>query len=1346
MIRALLAIVLSALCLALPATSETIRLSYIYSDGNTPGTLKAYEHLLREHPELQSKIELQIMSESSVKSIDPQAFIQSDVLVFDMMNEQMVEEFGAEHEIDVIRDIVANGTVLAVGVGLRGEEAYEEMGATFNNRAQAYWQNSGPSNQLGLMKYALQLAGVEGLTLPDPQPSLDFGFYYPTESGGEMFSSWDALQEWKRANGKLKPDAPRVALSFFSSTIYGGDTDFANAVIAEIERQGAEAVPIFGYPGAVAARNLLMDEDGRPRADVLLASNFNFADTDASGHMVELGIPVINMISLYGRNEEEWRASDTGLSIMEGTFNLVTPEFVGTIAPTVTASKETSRDPLTGLPVVTTYPIPDQVDLVVRRALKYANLRRTPNADKKLVLIYYNYPPGIANIGASYLNVPESISRILNELHAAGYDIGGEPPDVETVISQVTEEARNVLSAAPGDLEVMLSKGNAVRIPISQYESWLNDLAPAFRDKVYSDWGEPEDGKLMTYGEGNERSVIVPVVRYGNVILTPQAVRGWGEDLAKMYHAKDLAPHHQYVASYEWMKRDFGSDAVLHIGTHGTLEWLDGRDAGLGPDDAPDALIGDLPNIYIYNVDVVGEGLVARRRSAAMLVDHMVPPFKKSRLTEELAELSELVSDYTENLTKNPELALQYAKQIREMSADMGITKDLGLPVDEAWTTEQHTEVEDYLLQLREQNIPYGLHAFGRTPIGEEVATTVDAVVSADRSAMPVDREIMADEMTDKILASGPRELANLLLAFEGGFIPAGHGGEPIRNPDAYPTGKNFYGIDPDKVPKPAAWDMGVKLADQMIADHLEEHGEYPKKISFVIWGDETLRHEGVLESQILYLLGTKPVWDARGKVVDVEVIPRAELGRPRVDIVIGSASPGLFSNITILMAEAVEKVKVLEEADNIVRKNYLATRRALVEMGQPADLADRMASVRIFDEPPGTYNLNTATIVENSGSWDDEVGFANDYINKMGHAYGAGFWGEPMPDVFRMNLSGVQKVVHSNSTTVYGAIDNDDMYMYVGGLASAVRSVDGETPDVMITNTRDPGKPEMTTLNKFVGQEFKTRYVNPVWMEGMMREGYSGAGAMRKFVEFMWGWDATVTEAVDDQMWQETFEVYVEDKHDMQIKEWFGEESPFAYQDITARMLETVRKEYWDADDATTKRLVEEFLENVNTYGAGCSGVTCDNPRLLEYIMDEAVRLDVDAERIEAAQAKFETLMQVPIALASAELREFAEQNDALGRSLQGQAESRIAAAGYGSARQSDMNEAPSTEIASAEGGAPKQQGYVMEEEDRSIQPQMEQDREYRAMTFVDYAWPPVVLIMGLLAFGFMGPRAGRA
>jgi cobaltochelatase CobN len=1251
----LIALAVALTCLTIGVSGQTpppVAVAFLYSDGNLPGTLKAFKSILAERPDLKGKVELRFLTESMFDDVKPTQLTSSKVLVLDMMNQQMLDRYNAKYRIDVIQQVRRGGQVLAIGEGLLPKERYTSQGAVLDDTARAFWQHSGFKNQVGLLKLALTRAGVKGLVIPKPEPSLDFGYYYPDGRDGRVFATWDEFAAWTKANGKQKPGAPRIALGFYKSSYYSGETELLDAVIAEIERRGGNAVPFFGYPDVVAASRLLVDGTGAPRADAALSLLFRFAGPEASGLLEKVDIPVVNLISLYGRSEQEWRASSTGLSFFEGTFQVAVPELAGLVSPTVIGSQEKVFDKDTGLTVVERTPIASQVTSAVQRALKYAALRRISNKDKKVAIVFYDYPAGKANIGASYLNVAESIAQILQRLQKEGYDLGpAAAKNGDAVLKDLADKARNVGGYAPGELQALVTQGTAVQVGMAEYKRWVGALAPKLRAKILKDWGAPEKAKQMRVDGPNGAAFVLPVVRYGNVVLMPQPARGWGEDLDKMYHAKDLAPPHQYVAGYAWLRNGFKADAVVHVGTHGTLEWLDGKDMGLSSEDAPDALIADIPDLYIYNVDVVGEGLVARRRGMATLIDHMVPPFKKGGLLPDLSELSENITDYEKRKADNPQLAQAYGERIRTRLISLGIAKDLGLKLDAAnsLTDDMLHAVEEHLLQLKGQHIPYGLHTFGRVPPKPERETTVDAIVSVDRSLLPNKAKVFAADMDTRIVASGSRELDRLMRGLRGGFVGAAGGGEPIRNPDSYATGNNFYGIDPDKVPKPASWDVGVTLAKQMLDDHRKQHnGAYPQKVSFVIWGNETMRHEGVVESQIFYLLGTKPVWNSRGKVVDVQVIPKAQLNRPRVDIVISSAAEGMFNNVTQLMDQAVQKVKALDEADNFVRRHYLSTKATLIARGYSEADADRRAGVRIFDEPPGVFNLNTSTIAAHSGTWDTDKGMADDYLRKLGHGYGNGFWGEPMEDVFRLALSGTEKVVHSSSTMLYGALDNDDMFMYMGGLATAVRNIDGKTPEMVVTNTRDPGRPEMTTIDKFIGTEFRSRYVNPTWIEGMKKEGYAGAGEMKQFVEYLWGWDATAPEVIDDAKWQETFDVYVQDKHKLDIAKFFEEKSPFAYQDMTARMTETVRKGYWKADDATKKKLLEEYVASVNRHGVGCAENTCGNPRLQKYVLDEGRKAGIPVPALEGFRKAIETATGTRIEEAATELSSFASKNDA--------------------------------------------------------------------------------------------------
>ncbi|HET8697474.1 MAG TPA: cobaltochelatase subunit CobN, partial [Gammaproteobacteria bacterium] len=530
-----------------------VRVLYVFSDGQMPVTLDAYKKLLEQHPELRGRVDLKFLTESVFDDVDPKAAVSSDVVVLDVMNQQMVDRFNEANKTDLIKDVGAHGKVIGVGEGLLSRETYVQEGVVWDERARELFASSGPANQLGLLKYALDAAGVRGLDVPDPEPALDFGYYYPTAGiagepdGGRLFADWASFDAWRRAHGKAKPGAPRVAVGFYKSAYYTSDTATLDAVIAEIERRGAEAIPVFGYPGGVTFERLLLDERGKPRADVALAFLFRFTGPEAAEPLGKLDFPVINLVSLYGRSEKEWRESATGLSMFEGTFQVAVPELGGLVAPTVVGSHEKTLDLETGLTVVSNRPIASRVTLVVQRALRYAALASKPNAAKHLALMYYNYPPGKANIGASYLNVAESLANILNRLRADGYDLGRSTDfTADGVLADITAKAHNVGSYAPGELEAMLESGNAVGVPLAEYSRWLGELAPQLRGKIVADWGDPKDAKLMADGG----SLIVPLVRYGNVALLPQPARAWGDDADKLYHAKDLAPHHQYVAAY----------------------------------------------------------------------------------------------------------------------------------------------------------------------------------------------------------------------------------------------------------------------------------------------------------------------------------------------------------------------------------------------------------------------------------------------------------------------------------------------------------------------------------------------------------------------------------------------------------------------------------------------------------------------------------------------------------------------------------------------------------------------------------------------------------------------------
>jgi hydrogenobyrinic acid a,c-diamide cobaltochelatase (EC 6.6.1.2) len=729
---------------------------------------------------------------------------------------------------------------------------------------------------------------------------------------------------------------------------------------------------------------------------------------------------------------------------------------------------------------------------------------------------------------------------------------------------------------------------------------------------VIKDWGEPDQAKIMTWSDPKGRKFIVlPGVRYGKILFTPQPSRGWEQDIKKLYHDIHIAPHHQYIAFHLWLKRGFKADAVAHIGTHGTHEWLSGKEVGFTREDPPELLIQELPNIYPYIVDDVGEGLQAKRRGMATVIDYMTPPLDKSGMNREAKLLAALISDYTAAREKSPQLAAAKLEDINTLARKTGILTDLKLT--SISTPEQAEELDDYLKEIGEKVSPFGLHTFGRSPEAGYRRSTAEAIVAIEKNLTPAEREKRIAALEQAIEASGKRELDSFVAALAGNYIPSGSGNDPIRNPDSLPTGKNFYSFDPAFVPSPGTYNTGKKLAQELIDGYRKRHGVYPDKLTFNIWATETIRHEGVMESQIMYLMGVRPKWDERGRVQGVEVIPRGELGRGRIDVTMVPSGlyRDLFPNLMDLLDKSVSTARDQQEVDNLIRSNVEKTRRMLLTKGVSEEKAQRLASVRIFTEPSGAYGTNLDKVIVASNTWDNEKQVVDVYFMRMSHLYGQGFWGDSaehngkkLGDTLLKNaLSGSKIAIHSRSSNVIATLDNDDFFQYLGGTAMAIRAVDGKTPEVFVTNMTNPKQPVQETLEKMMGREMRSRYLNPEWIKAMMKEGYAGARFVDKVTEHLWGWQVTVPEAVDAAKWQEMHETWVLDRNGLGIKDMFRKsKNMWAYQSVVARMLETVRKQYWKPDSQVVEKLAEEYAKTVQEVGLACCDHTCNNPQLTEF------------------------------------------------------------------------------------------------------------------------------------------------
>jgi cobaltochelatase CobN len=690
--------------------------------------------------------------------------------------------------------------------------------------------------------------------------------------------------------------------------------------------------------------------------------------------------------------------------------------------------------------------------------------------------------------------------------------------------------------------------------------------------------------------------IIIPMVRAGNLVMMPEPARGHADDPIKLYHDPLLYPHHQYIAAYLWLKHDFGADATVHLGTHATYEWLPGKQAGLSPSCPPEIMVTDIPNVYPYIVDDVGEGLQAKRRGRGVVIDHLTPALATAEGYREYIELNELCSQYEAARSVGAATASQYLEKIRDLALRLGLNEDLGLK--DIAGEEDVLAIAQYLEYLDTSNVPYGLHTFGRSPGNDEVETTVDAVIKQNPDAR---RSDIARGLSD----SGPSEMKNYLRALEGRYVPPAEGNDAVRNPSSIPTGKNFYGISPNRLPTPAAWALGQSAALEIIEKYTAENGSYPNKVAVVLWAVESLRNEGLNESTVLSLIGVEPIWNPSGIITGTRPIPASRLARPRIDVTIDASGlyRDLFPDKILFLDAAIRQAAAQDDIENFISANDRRIEETLVKSGMSEEDAGRFSKARIFSEAPGAYGNRVEELTSASGLWTSDSEIAEVFRRHTGFAYGADYWGAPAESALAENLRDAKVTWHSVSSQYYGLMDNDDMFMYLGGLSLAIRDLSGTAPQTMIADQRELGAVKMESLSKFLGQETRTRYLNPKWIEGMKAENYAGAREMSNYAEYLWGWQVTTPEAVSETMWNETYEVYVEDKYVLGINEFLDENNPWAYQSMTGRMLETVRKGYWKPNDEIERRLAVEYAMSVINRGLACCDHTCNNPQFHQMV-----------------------------------------------------------------------------------------------------------------------------------------------
>jgi cobaltochelatase CobN len=1123
-----------------------------------------------------------------------------------------------------------------------------------------YYSNGGTENlsrMLDYLKYRILSDDARSIAEPIIYPEV--GIYHP-DYDGLVFSSLDEYLQWRNVNSN---DKPMVGILLQRALIESVETQLVDATIKQIETKGVIAVPFFfELSPKTSDYSELIQQEGKTVVDVIINFRAIHWASKRKQEFTRFGVPVIQALTYYDGDQQHWENDTQGISPGMTPFLLVLPEAAGVIDPMIVAASNKEMDQ--------TEIIDYQLEHLVNKVINIVQLKTKPNIDKRMSVMVW----GSRDVGASFLNVPESLRVMSAKLNKEGYDIDV----VES--NYFSDSIDRILSPFYRDYELdkLLEDDLAELMPIKDYLAWFNTLPENVRQPITDYWGDPKDNFMVVERDGQAQFVL-PRIRNGNMLVMRQPPRADDKDEDKrIYHKGTVPMNHFYLAAYYYAREFWNSDAIIHLGTHGSQEYLSGKERGLSIYDQGNLAVWDTPVFYPFIVDDVGEAMQTKRRGRATVLAHMTPPFAAAGLQGDMANIHELMHQY-KSLDEGG-VKKKTGQQIIDDCINNNICADFG------WEQAQIQAdfdgfleaLHDYLVDLSAENQPLGLHSYGELPEQDLLISTllqmlgrdfVSSVAEFEKEHFDADHDghqhekesshteeenqregfeqMVVQESGDKLedligfktvrefilneekldtehvegldeevqtfIEQGRkiyqkltdiREMQHLIDGLAGKYIPVKNGGDPIRHPEALPTGFNLYGFDPSRVPTKAAYEQGKELTEGVITDYYAKHGVYPAKLAFSLWSIETMRHYGVLESQVLYAMGIRPQWSDDGRVIGTEIIPASELKRPRVDVVLSATGlyRDAFPNVIQMMAKAIEQIAALKEESNFVWRNSERIKAELMSEGVEAEEAEYLSSVRVFSNASGNYGSGVEDAVFASDTWETDSKISDLYLARMGHFYGSDNtrWGQKVEnvDLYAKQLSGTDIAMFSRSSNVYGMLSSDDPFEYFGSLAMAVRNLDGASPEMVISNLRDADNPKAEAASTFLAKELRSRNFHKRWVEEMMKEGYSGATTLSSQLSNFWGWQVVDPNVVREDQWQEFYEVYVNDKLELNIDEWFEQTNPRSQAQMLERMLEANRKEYWQADPKTLEHMIERYVDLVEKYD-----VFVDNEKLREFV-----------------------------------------------------------------------------------------------------------------------------------------------
>lgn len=1075
-----------------------------------------------------------------------------------------------------------------------------------------YWNAGGTENVAALFwTLAEKYLELQVGEIPTPIETPNIGLLHPDYPG--YFESPKQYLAWYSSRPQAPSCSATIGILLYRKHVITQQA-YIPKLIRTFEQAGLRPLPIFinGVEGHVAVRDLMTTEYEQAQRQQgvketpSLSSEAGMVDAIVStigfplvggpagsmeaGRQVEVAkrilsaknVPYLVAAPLLIQDIHSWTRQ--GIGGLQSVVLYALPELDGAIDPI----------PLGGLVGEDIYLVPDRVNRLIQRLKRWVELRRTPPAERKIAIILYGFPPGYGAVGtAALLNVPRSLLKFLHTLKAAGYEVGELPDDGEALIQLV-----KAADDASSSLITQSSEPFKFAMPtvnVRQLEKWLGYLRTSWVEK---NWKSLTETGIKTRGD----EFLLGGVQLGNVWIAVQPPLGISGDPMRLMFERDLTPHPQYAAFYQWLQKDFQANAIVHFGMHGTVEWLPGSPLGNTGYSWSDILLGDLPNLYVYAANNPSESILAKRRGYGVLISHNVPPYGRAGLYKELVALRELISEYREDPEKNFALKEAICKKI----LDTGLETDC--PFDDAkqlgidFTPETMrlfsaeafnrylVKLYDYLHVLENRLFSAGLHTLGTPPTSEELERYLQAyfgeelpIAALSAVATGTDRNQLLQQFPlngktpqleeaiaiRDLLAQNTDELTNLLRGLNGEYIPPAPGGDLLRDGlGVLPTGRNIHALDPYRMPSPGAYERGRAIAQQILTQHLREQKTYPETVAVMLWGLDVIKTKGESIGILLELVGAEPIKEGTGRIVRYELKPLSNMGHPRIDVLANLS--GIFRDSFVNVIELLDDLflRAAEadepEAQNFIRKHALALKAQGVEN----------ATARLFSNPAGDFGslVNDQVVAAN---WESGAELGKTWQDRNTFSYGRQDKGQARPEVLNTLLKSCDRIVQEIDSVEYGLTDIQEYYANTGGLKRAAEQQRGKkvTASFVESFSKDITP---RTLEDLLRMEYRTKLLNPKWAEAMAAQGSGGAYEISQRMTALIGWGGTV-DFQEAWVYDQAADTYALDP---EMAARLRQANPEAFRNIVSRMLEAHGRGFWQPSEERLLQLQQLYAQ----------------------------------------------------------------------------------------------------------------------------------------------------------------------